>query len=515
MKKSIIFLLAVALIVVSCKKDEDDDVKIEPKEFSKLEPEEHKADIQNSAIELIDEVNDLATSEGTEAIVQIVMLMDSSSTLKSAKASPAGIMYNISDLSDNKITITDFMFNYSKMEEEEGDENIQEIYDEIKGTYTYNFETEDFDEATGDQLVIIFPSTADATVNDATFTVTEFKTESFTSELLEEIEGVLPTSIKAQLTIGGTPMMDYSFSEPYKSDGTPTSLSSSLTISGFTFSTAINNKDDSDVSWEAAFKNGENNIISGKVGIKGKFTEQNLKDNTHYVIEECVYDQQTMGENCTEEEVTKEVYEATEEGYFDNSSVYKWEEVDIENILSSSYAYLDIFNIRLGGELNAKEMIPEIKTIDDDWEVANDEYWENYEEGDGSFNEKPFEERYTEAMNEYTSFFVSYLDKNQKIANVEFYVAEGQDSIFDYECEPIYNGDLYVGEDCNLVFEGMETYYYTDGRMVFGDDSKITAETYFEEGFSSFFDKVNELIGTINETYDADIDPVVYEEVFE
>ena len=50
-----------------------------------------------------------------------------------------------------------------------------------------------------------------------------------------------------------------------------------------------------------------------------------------------------------------------------------------------------------------------------------------------------------------------------------------------------------------------------DFRLVFGDDSRIDLETYFEEGFNDFIDEVNTLIGELNSDYEWDVEPIEYD----
>ena len=511
MKKIYILLVAGALMVVSCEKDKktsDNNTSVEPKNFSPLTPEAHKSDIQTSAIELVDDVNTFVQTDGVAAIAHGIELMENSDELKSTSAGPVKILKSVDNLASNRTDISDFMMNYSVMAE--GDENIQALYDSIKGTYTYSFVTEDFEYTSGSQLVIIYPSSDEATTNDARFEVTDFTTQTYTADILDEMGGVLPVAVTAQLTVGSSKVMEFNFNATYHDNGTPTSISASLMISNFVFSTTLSNKENKDLSWETSFKQGETNIISFKAGLKGVFTEQNINDNTIYIVETEVYDPME-GYTYVKQEVTKEVYDATVEG----NGIYKWQEVDIENILHTSYAYMDISNLRIGGEINVKEFVPPFRDNIEAWDDADDLYWENWEEGMAPFDDRPFLNTNVQLLNEHTSFFAAYIDDNLKIANLEFYVTERQDSSFNYDCIPVMDGEVVVDYNCGYFFEGMETRYYIDGRMVFGDDSKIAAETYFSEGFSNFFDKINELIATMNTEFDAGMDSVDYESFFE
>jgi hypothetical protein len=473
MKKIQLLLIAGAILAASCEKDKKKDIvdanTQEPKAFSTKDPVQQKADIQTSAIKLVNEMETLTTTKGAETAVYFAELMEDTEMLE-LKATPANVLIQTSALVQKETDLPKFLRTFSDFEEDSVN-NINDAYDQVKGTYTYNKATGEFDEADGDKLVIKFPASETSTTNNAVFEVTEFKTGKYTSELLEEIENILPTAVKAQLTVDGEKVMEYIFAATYNADGTPTKIETSYTVSGFTFFAKMNNSDSKKLSTELGLKNAAKNIIVFKSGVNGFFTEKNYEDNTKYYVEDCVYSE-LGGKECDTTEVTKD-------------DDWDWQEVAIEEILHSSYAFIEIFDIRIGGEIDVKNMAPVMNKIDDDYDVAYDAYWDNWKYGDGNFNDKEFEERYAAAYNEYMHCFAAYIADNKKIAELEFYVVEDKDD------------------------EG--TYYNIDGRMIFGDKSKISAEAYFEEGFSDFFDEVNDMIADLNKDYDLDLHPVEYE----
>ena len=47
-------------------------------------------------------------------------------------------------------------------------------------------------------------------------------------------------------------------------------------------------------------------------------------------------------------------------------------------------------------------------------------------------------------------------------------------------------------------------------RLVFGDESLVDLETYFETGWDDFIDELNVMISELNAEYDLYLDPIDY-----
>lgn len=480
--KNKIFILTLALFIglISCNKIVNDETG-EPKKFSKLSPEEHKTEIQNSAINFVNEMETFVTSDGVAAIVNIVTMMEEMSEedddfdddfdyyYKSTSIPPISILKNVKKLADNEIDAITFVTSLAQANEDDEPENIQEMYDEMKGTWEYNFDTEEFEQSSGDKVIIKFPSSSSATTNDATFTITEFKTKKITP-VYDEMGDYMPTSVKANLTVGSTKHVEITMASTYGGNEIPTDLSVSVSISDFTFKASMKNSDNKEGSVKFSINNGSKDILVMEAGINGDFAEDNINSNIKYIKEEW----DDVNYTYTQKEVS-------------STDDWDYQEVAVENILKGSYAFIDIFDVKIGGEVTIEKLVPEIEKIDEDEDAAWDKACADG--GDCDVDEKPYVDREVKAMNEYVHLFASYIEDNKKIADVEFYTKE----------------DTWEGEKD----------YDVDVRFIFGDDSKIDAETYFKTGFSKFFDAVNDMIGTMNKEYDAGMEKVDYDKMFD
>ena len=488
MRKIIIPLFLLLIIgIISCKKDKVEGVNEltgEPEEFSKLSPEEHKTNLQDVGIAMAGEMEDLATSEAVQASVYGVSLMAEGmddSEMKSIQASPASILFELDKLARHQVDATDILLNLTKIKASQEDpETVEEAYAEIAGTYTWDKADEVFEYEEGKNLVIKYPSSKKATSNDAVFTVTEFEWKIFENLEDYDVPSEVPTAISANLTVGGTKVIDIAFSGAYASDGIPTDISASLKIEKFEFSASLKNTDMKDASMEYKLKNDGKQLIALKAGVKGNYAESNIEANTKYI--KCDgYDDDGY---CIEKEVTK-------------NDDYDWEEVLIEKILEKSYGFIEVMNLRVGGEIDVKNLAPKIRAIED-------------EEDDNEDDGKAETEKIAAALNAHANFFAAYVDEDKKIADVEFYAREFEYT-YETDCEYDWENDEYI--NCT---EETDTEYGIDGRLIFGDDSKVDLETYLEDGFSKFVDAINEFIDAINTTYedyDVDIDEVDYEEI--
>lgn len=485
MKNLLLLLMAIGILLTlgSCDKTKEDENKVneqtgEPELFSDLDPEKHKTNIEDAGVKVVSEMSDLVTSNAAKAAVHFSSLMggeEDTSYEKTIAASPASILIEIEKLSNNEISVAEFANCYYKLKgafEDDEPETAEEWYNENKGTLTWNAAADSFEHVKGDKLIVEFPASNNATTNNAIFTV-----DAFDTDIIADNE--VPVSVIANLTVDGTKEIELSLSGTYKTDGSPEKLDASLTISGYILSTSLVNNNE-EVSIENSFKHGEVNILSTKVGVNGNFSEANIENNSSYFIQDCWED--NWGEEYCEDPI-----EVTADDEYDYIIV------DIEEVLEGSFGYIDLLNIRVGGEVDVAKMIPVMDKIDDDEDAAEEEFWNNWQQGDPYyFNSKPYVEREVDAMNQYMDFYSAYVSEQTKIADLEFFVLEETDE--------------------------WGTEYDVSGRFVFGDSSKINMDVYFEDIIKGVFVEMNKIIATINSTYGDYMDEAIkdldYDEIF-
>jgi hypothetical protein len=138
----------------------------------------------------------------------------------------------------------------------------------------------DFTEG-GDKIIFKFPSTETGTTNNAEFSIYGYSGQQVVNTAAE-YEGDVPTALKADLTVGGTKQIEYSFTASYKTNGEPTSVVTSLTIGTFKFSFEAKNTT-SEVSADYSLTKSGTNLLSFGAGASGNFNSDVISDTTSTV----------------------------------------------------------------------------------------------------------------------------------------------------------------------------------------------------------------------------------------
>jgi len=428
--------LMMLIAISSCKNDDEggDD------KFSEKTVEENKAVVEESAISMVNTMNDVKDLETVDVAVNLGNILDTSDPFKSATTKRSKINTVIHAIAGIKTGENDLhtLFEALKVSGElkEDPETLQEIWDELVGTYSWNPGIEDWDfEAGGDKVIFEFPSVEGSSTNDAVFTVYNYNSVLLTSNPLdEEYDGDFPISLNADLMLGTTELITFVFTAQYNNDGIPTMVAADLTIETFAFEIDITNTD-TKVSANYKFTQSGNTIMDMGGTADGLFTQENIDNNT-----------------------------VTQSDYYD-----EWEEVEFEEVLRSASAHFQLFNIEILGDIDVKGLVDKINIIYED-------------DNNQNFDWDAADEAAVVEVNKYVDLRVINVAANEKIAEAEAYV--------------VYEEDEWT---------------YIDFRLVFGDDSRIDLDTYFEEGFNDFIDEVNTLIAELNGDYEWDIEPIEYD----
>lgn len=456
-------LLPILALVNSCDNGGNNNNNNGEPDFSQKTVEENKQIVEESGISMVKTMEDMKDLQTTDAAVSLGNLLDSSDPFKSESIGTSkvnGLVHAIAGLKRGEGSLHD-LFNALKSPAELADDpqTIQELWDDLVGTYVWNAGAEDWDYTEGgDDVVFMFPATENGTENNATLTISGYQGVTVSNPLEDEYDGDLPAALMADLSVSGTSIMSYSFAAEYNDQGIPSSVASDLTIESYTWSIDITNTD-TEVSAMYKMKHNDETILDiGGTG-KGLFTQQNIDDNTvthtdTYTYTDYVWNDETQ---------TYDEVEVTETD--------TWDELEFEEVIKSAEAHFQLYNIAIKGEVDIKSMVDELRVIYPDNEPED-------------FNDQQAAEDAAAAVNKYASLYALNVEANEKIAAVEAYV------VHDVE------GDY---ED-----------YWIDFRLVFGDGSPIDVETYFDKGFGDFIAEVNTLIDELNSDYDFGIEHVDY-----
>lgn len=241
MKKKLLVIGLCSLTSVmmfSCKKDDPTPVTTElPTKYSAKTPEENKAQLEANGIKLLEDMELLKNLKGPEAIGSLANLLNTSGS--SMRTSSGGILLqSIDNLRTGKGSSEEV---FTSMRLTATATSLKTFFEENSGTYSWNSSIEDFDfVAGGSQIIFKYPAIETGLSNNAVLTFKDYQgTTSPTT--IDGYEGDLPTKLLMELTVDGSKVMDYSFGAVYNSEGDPTSLTSKLTMTPFSFSINLSN----------------------------------------------------------------------------------------------------------------------------------------------------------------------------------------------------------------------------------------------------------------------------------
>lgn len=449
------FLTSVIFMMVSCGGDKNN-----VERFSSSSVEENKALIEDTGIDLIGVLNRLRATNTVEAVGNLIEVTESGKTKGVQEFRGTGLFTVLDALygcAERTNQVNDVFEAIKGCAVEEDPESIQEFWDENVGTYTWNPDINDWDENPGgDKIIFYFPSSDVAASNDATFTVYDYEGITISNPLDEEYTGDLPAGIKADLKTGSETVVTFIFSASYRDDGVPEAAAADLNIEGFKFEVDMTNNT-SEVSASYKFQEENDVIMQLSASAGGLFTDENIEDNTEHFSETYSYTDYVWNDQT--QEYDEVIREYTEE----------WDEVEFEEILTNANSEFKLLNLAVRGEIDIKQLVDKVRIIEDNYE--NEE-----------IDEESYNEQLSEEINSYLNLRLVNTDNNEILAKVEAYVVH--ETEWEYE-------DVYVSF-----------------RLVFGEESPIDMETYFEEGFDDFIDSLNNLLEDICNDYDIYYEPI-------
>ena len=439
MKKSLFLIALAAMVLFSCKKD--DETSPFDANYTDETPEQSKANVEQNAIDLVDQLDNLSSATAIEVLMHLNQLQ-SAEPVKSLSTSP--VLSPLSLISTlNESNSVSRLFEGLKTTGDlvaEDPVAFSALFDSIAGKYTYNFLTGEFDESElADQVVIEFPGKETDQSNTAVITVENFSVASI-SEPMEQwpqdLAAELPASINADLKYNGTSLAGVNFNASYASTGMPTKVTIEVYVDDFTFTTAVVHSPYSSASWKNTLKYSDDILFETYIAAEGNWSVENIDEN---------------------------VDETT---YTDDYGTWTETEVHIEEIINNANAHVILMNLQVVGKVNLKVLGDAIWALDEERELISEE---------------AYAQAAVDAINANARLIVIYRDTNTKIAEAEAYVESYYDSYTE------------------------TTEYEPAMRFVYADGSKVDVETYVNSELDNFYNSVNDFIDKLNAEYDLNL----------
>jgi len=312
MKKNVIVvgLLCLSLTTfISCndkKKDKEDE-----ETMSELTVEQHKTNLQNEGVALVDNMTAM------ENMSSIQIIQDFSNLEVAEEEMTAPVLKILSPLSAIKSNGASVL----KLESlSEDPQTLSELFAEMAGVHTYNAETLDWDleKETSTEITFKFPA-GSSTTNNATISITNFDVMvSPNAETSPEELGELVKSLRVVISKNEVPQLSFEMSASYNGDGLPQNSNFAFTFAeGYIFSatTALTSKA---ASFDQSFTYKLKNLFSTHLDFDGSINYDNI----------LAVNDENMGE---------------------------------QSVLNNSNAWISIGNIKLQGVINVKKLLPIIE----------------------------------------------------------------------------------------------------------------------------------------------------------
>ena len=277
-----VFAFASAAILISLSSCQKDETNLP---FSERSVEENKEVVENSAISAAQAIGDMRDLSVIDAMIALGIRLDMADPLEAQDAKKSKVHSLVDVLAGLETGESGMHDLFSELRSPgalaEDPETIQEVWEMVVGTYTWNGSTDTWDyTANADAVVFKFPSEDENISNSAVLTISNYKGTVISNPLEGEYDGDLPVSLDMDMTIDDVTVISFTFAAEYNDDGIPSAIAADLSIENFTLSADVTNND-KEVSASAIMKKDSEVIIelSGSAG--GDFTQENIDANTY------------------------------------------------------------------------------------------------------------------------------------------------------------------------------------------------------------------------------------------
>lgn len=443
--KFLIIALSAVLILSSCKKDKGEDPIVEEpivEEPVVLTPEQHKANLEATGIEFVNEVEGLASLSAAAAADDLYGLTNTSGGLKST-VNKLGIIKVLAGLNDG--TKGSHVKGFLKAEAKlKGD--VADAMDSIEGIYTWNPSISEFDYvAANNQVIINFPSETSVTNNcQLTYAVTLVNTSDQITGLTE-----MPSQVSSSMTVNSVEVASYSLTASYDAQGVPSNVTSILEADSYTWQITLT-KSPTKISSDFLFAHGTTTLINYGTEVGGNL---NFNEIDTYVT-------------------SLDSISAFEQGKITQAGTY----------IQDVKMYFQVLDIKLVESANTTNFAADLEDII----IAED---------NGSITEDQATNQLVAAINDNVNIYLMYVEDSTKIADAQLLVQTVQDEPYiSYEWNPV----TQQYEEVTITNSHKEPSF----RFIFEDGSSIDAETYFETGFEDAQAEMEAMVAEFEATFD-------------
>ena len=325
-------------------------------------PEQNKSNLQQTGLDAIKEMDEAKNMKVIDNIIHFSELVDINDPMEKLNATtfmPSTILNSLIKFHETG----DVEVVYSAMKQTKSlknDETLETVFNDAKGTYTWNLSTNKWDFTAGNSLVFKFPATKQNLGNNASYTIDY--TPYTGNAAANELKGNMPNIISAKLDIDNVNYLAFDFKAGYDAEGIPTSLVTSLKVENFNFSLEMNSSS-SNASSKFAFMHSGKNVLAMGFSIAGNFAKSNLEN---------------LETNIKETE-------------------------DINKLVTSMSGYFQVLNVKLETSANVQAFTDDIRSKGGSDNIKNDSDWANL-------------------INKHLVTSVYYTDRNAKIGKGEMYM---------------------------------------------------------------------------------------------
>ena len=383
MKRLVFILVAESVMITfSCKKD-NKKVETKPEDSTKTVAQ-MKTDVANEGVKFVGELKSLNSEKGMVATVNLVQLLDGSGNNSIAKIPGNNVLFGLASYYSGKSGVSSLL----KSIRADDPVNIENQFNSVKGVYTYNFTTGEFDSTASSEMVVVkFPASQTSKTNhtldgELDISAPQYQQGPFTYG--DQTVQKMPTTFGYNLKVSDVSTASYSFIASYNTEGIPTSILNKVTVGSFSFN------------------------VSASYLTTAATVEYSIKHGDIILL--------AMGGNVS--------------GNFDKANI---DTAEVQNVISNANAYIQIMNIKAKGIINFSDLYSKVNNIQKDVDnkvISNDEGVT----------------RMVNLLNTDAVLMIVYTDTNDTIAQSQFYVKEVTD--VDYLGNTITKKEL----DVQLIF---------------------------------------------------------------
>ena len=367
--KRVIYLatcIAVTSFVSSCKKDEPKPTTTTTNNGSgpvvTYNPEQNKANLQQTGLDAIKEIDEAKNMKVIHNIINFSELVDLNDPMKS-NGSNAFMPYTVLNSLVNFKETGNVEVVYSALKQSKSlknDENLESVYNDAKGTYSWNANSKKWDFTKANNIVFKFPATKNSNVNNATYTISYVP---YTGKVATaDLTGNMPANLTAKLDIDNVNYLAFDLKAVYDAEGIPTSIGSNLKVENFNFGLEMS-ASSTDASSKFSFTHSGKNVVSMGTSVKGNFKKSNLEN---------------LENNVEKPE-------------------------DMNKVLTSMNGYFHVLNVKFETSSNVQAFTDEIRSKGGSDNIKNESDWANL-------------------INKHLITSVYYTDRNAKIGKGELYM---------------------------------------------------------------------------------------------